>query len=211
MFAYVSVHSYTLNVYCLKVCFFQVYRKAYVNEFVLTKSNSFWLKELSTQFSEPSTKDISHQLSEVQVNSLGKLRIKNINRLFIGTLNINSVSCKFDQLKRLLQGKVDIIILIKVNWVLLFKQTNFLSKVILSSLDLIETRTEVVGILLYIREDLPCKELKLHRHPSDNEGIFVEVNLRKTKWLLFATYPTPSQVDELFFFFWWSRKKPRQV
>ena len=89
----------------------------------------------------------------------------------------------------------------KVNCVLLFKQTNFLSKVILSSLDLIETRTEVVGILLYIREDIPYKELKLHRHPSDNEGIFVEVNLRKTKWLLFATYSTPSQVDELFFFF----------
>ena len=27
----------------------------------------------------------------------------------------------------------------------------------------------------------------------------VEVNLQKTKWLLFATYHPPSQVDEYFF------------
>ena len=31
------------------------------------------------------------------------------------------------------------------------------------------------------------------------EGIFVEVNLRKTKLLLFGIYHPPSQVDEYFF------------
>ena len=29
--------------------------------------------------------------------------------------------------------------------------------------------------------------------------LFIEVNLRKTKWLLFAIYHLPSQVDEYFF------------
>ena len=55
------------------------------------------------------------------------------------------------------------------------------------------------GILLCISEDRPCKELKLHRHPHDIEGISVEVSLRKTRWLLFATYHPPSQVDKYFF------------
>ena len=55
------------------------------------------------------------------------------------------------------------------------------------------------GVLLYIREDIPCKELKLHRHPNDTEGIFVGVNLKKTKWLLFITYHPPSQVDGYLF------------
>ena len=55
-------------------------------------------------------------------------------------------------------------------------------------------------VLLYIREDIPFREIKLHRHPHDIEGIFVEVNLRKTKWLPFATYHPPSQVDEYFSF-----------
>ena len=44
------------------------------------------------------------------------------------------------------------------------------------------------GVLLYIREDIPCEELKLHRHPHDTEGIFAEDNLRKTEKLIFATY-----------------------
>ena len=34
----------------------------YVNEFVLAKSNSFWLKELSPQFSEPPPENIIYQL-----------------------------------------------------------------------------------------------------------------------------------------------------
>ena len=38
------------------------------------------------------------------------LRVKNMNRLIIGNLNINSISNKFDQLKLFVQGKVDILI-----------------------------------------------------------------------------------------------------
>ena len=50
-----------------------------------------------------------------------------------------------------------------------------------------------------MREDIPCKELKVHRHPLNIEGIFIEFNLRKNKWLLFVTYCPPSQVDEYLF------------
>ena len=35
------------------------------------------------------------------------LRAKNMNRLIIGNLNINSISNKFDQLRLFVQGKVD--------------------------------------------------------------------------------------------------------
>ena len=55
------------------------------------------------------------------------------------------------------------------------------------------------GILLYIREDIPCKELKLNTHPHGIKEIFVEVNLKKNKWLLFATHCPLSQGDEYFF------------
>ena len=36
---------------------------------------------------------------------------------------------------------------------------------------------------------------------NDIEGIFIEINLRKCKWLLFATYHPPSQCDNYFFDF----------
>ena len=34
------------------------------------------------------------------------------------------------------------------------------------------------GILVYIREDIPGKELSKHTQPSNIEGIFLEINLR---------------------------------
>ena len=55
------------------------------------------------------------------------------------------------------------------------------------------------GVLIYIREDIPSKLLADHKLPHDIEGIFVELNLRKKKWLLFGSYHPPSQSDEYFF------------
>ena len=43
------------------------------------------------------------------------------------------------------------------------------------------------GILLFVREDIPCKIIKTDCD-ADFEGIFVEINLRKKKWLLCCSY-----------------------
>ena len=43
------------------------------------------------------------------------------------------------------------------------------------------------GILLYIREELPCKIIKTD-FDADFEEIFVEIDLRKKKWLLCFSY-----------------------
>ena len=39
-------------------------------------------------------------------------------------------------------------------------------------------------VLIYIREDIPRKYLVDHKLPRDIEGFFIELNLRKSKWLL---------------------------
>ena len=44
------------------------------------------------------------------------------------------------------------------------------------------------GVLIYIKEDIPCKEVKRHAIELNMEGIFLEINLRKCKWLLFGGY-----------------------
>ena len=54
------------------------------------------------------------------------------------------------------------------------------------------------GVLIYIWEDIPSKLLPDHKLPHDIEGIFVELNLRKKKWLLFGSYHPSSQSDEFF-------------
>ena len=45
------------------------------------------------------------------ISVLDETRTKNTNRLLIGNLNINSLSSKFKQLKILIQGKVDTLII----------------------------------------------------------------------------------------------------
>ena len=44
------------------------------------------------------------------------------------------------------------------------------------------------GILIYVKEGIACKELKLQPYDERTEGICLEINLRKNKWLLFAGY-----------------------
>ena len=54
-------------------------------------------------------------------------------------------------------------------------------------------------VLIYVREDIPSKPLTDHKLPHYIEGIFVELNLRKNKWLFFGSYHPPSQSDKYFF------------
>ena len=44
------------------------------------------------------------------------------------------------------------------------------------------------GVMIYVREDIPSKRLTKHNFSKPIEGIFVEINLRKTKLLLFGGY-----------------------
>ena len=47
-----------------------------------------------------------------------------------------------------------------------------------------------------MRNDITSKLLTKHSFPNDIEGLFVEINFRKSKWLLFGTYYLPSQNDQ---------------
>ena len=55
------------------------------------------------------------------------------------------------------------------------------------------------GVMIFVREDIPSKILTKHNFPSDGEGLFVELNFRKSKWLLCGTYHPPTQNDQYFF------------
>ena len=44
------------------------------------------------------------------------------------------------------------------------------------------------GLLLYVRDDIPCKEVKSHTLPSNVECMLIEIKLRKRKYILVAGY-----------------------
>ena len=49
--------------------------------------------------------------------------------------------------------------------------------------------------MIYIRDTISSKILEKHVFSNDAESTFVELNFRKSKWLLCETYHPPSQSD----------------
>ena len=114
---------------------------------------------------------------------LKNLRIKNINRLVIGHLNINSIANKFESLKEINQGYIDILVI---------SETKLNESYSINMFDIDGYSTPYRydrntntggGILIYVKEDIACRELKTKSDDKSLEGIFLEINLEKSKWL----------------------------
>ena len=121
-----------------------------------------------------------------------------MNKLLIGKLNINSISIKFDQLKLFARGKVDILVITETKLDPNFPASQFLIESY-SEPYRFDTNRNGGGVLIYVQEDIPGKPLTDHKLPHDIKRIFVELSLRKNKWLLFGSYHPSSQSDAYFF------------
>ena len=53
--------------------------------------------------------------------------------------------------------------------------------------------------MIYVGYDMPSKMVTKHNLPEDIEAAFIELNFRKCKWLLCATYRAPYQNHNYFF------------
>ena len=52
------------------------------------------------------------------------------------------------------------------------------------------------GILVYFRNNITSKLLKIENLPSDIEAIFIEMNIKSKKWLLCCTHnPNKSLIE----------------
>ena len=131
-------------------------------------------------------------------NYLSNLRVKNMNKLLIGNLNISSIPNKFDQLKLLVRGKVDSLVITETKLDSTFPTSQFLIEGYSEPYHFDRNRNGG-GVLIYVPEDIQSEPLMGHKLPHDIQGIFVELNLRKNKWLLFGSYHPPNQSDEYFF------------
>ena len=54
--------------------------------------------------------------------------------------------------------------------------------------------------MIFVRDDIPTKEIKIKFLPSNIVCLFIELNIRKTKWLIVGCYHPPSQNDNYFFY-----------
>ena len=129
---------------------------------------------------------------------LNRLKLKNVHRLVIGHLNINSLPHKFYQLKSIIGKNIDILVITETKIDSSFPNSQF--RIEGFSMPYRFDRNRLgAGIIVYVRDDIPSKQRTRHKFPEDIEGIFTEVNLRKTKWLIFGAYRPPSQSAQYFF------------
>jgi exonuclease III len=110
-----------------------------------------------------------------------------LNRLILGHLNINSLRNKKDLLSEQIKGNVDILLLSETKLDKSFPETQFLIEGFTPPFRM-DRNSYGGGIMLYVRNDIPAQLLKCHTFSGKFENFFVEINLRKKKWLVSCSY-----------------------
>ena len=113
---------------------------------------------------------------------LRALRKKNLNKLIIAYLNVNSLRNKFELPKKQIQDNIDILMISETKTDASFPIGQFLLNGY-RTLFRLDRNAHGRSILLYVREDIPSKFLLVEKNLI--ESFIVEKNLRnKKKWLL---------------------------
>ena len=143
--------------------------------------------------SEPSdtrtdTGDYSNgnDMADTNITILNEIRKNYVNNVVIGHLNINSLANKFETLKVIIVDKLDILVLVETKLDNSFPEKQFIIEGYTKPYRLDRNRNG--GLLIYVRKDIPSKQLNKHLFTKNVEVLFIEVNLRKCKLLLAGTY-----------------------
>ena len=130
------------------------------------------------------SKDISFD-RESPYTILQNLRLKNVDKIIIAHLNINSIRNKIDLLADMISGKVDIMLISETKLDDTFPKSQFFLQGY-SEPSRLDRTANGGGLLLYLRNDIPTKPLPLIL--GNIECIILELTMSQKKWLLIGTY-----------------------
>ena len=132
-------------------------------------------------------------------SSFKNLKIKNSNRLVFGNLNTNTINKKFEQLKHIIKNSVDVLVVTETKLDPSFRNGQFFIDGFARPFRR-DRNKNGGGVMIFVRDDIPTKEIKIKFVPSDVECLSIELNIRKTKWLIVGCYHPPSQNYNYFFY-----------
>ena len=116
---------------------------------------------------------------------LRDLRVKNVDKIIIAHININSIRNKLGLFADLIRGKIDIILISETKLDCTFPKPQF--KITGYSPPFrLDRNKNGGGLLLFIRDDIPAKQLALKYEGI--ECIISEINISKKKWLVMGSY-----------------------
>lgn len=136
-----------------------------------------------TESSHSSEND--HEDEATAYSALNNLRVKSINKILIGHININSIRNKFEPLVDLIKGKLDIILISETKIDDTFPNAQFEIHGY-SPPQRFDRNAHGGGLLLYTRSDITCKPLSLVS--ADIECLISEITISKKKWLMLGIY-----------------------
>ena len=124
--------------------------------------------------------------------SLKEIRLKNLNRIVLAHLSISSLKNTLDALVEQVSGNVDVLVLSETKTDESFPEGQLKIPGFCTPVRLDRDRFGG-GILVYVQENIPAKLLS--SEAKTIEGIFIELNFRKKKWLLSCSYnPSKSNI-----------------
>ena len=118
---------------------------------------------------------------------LKKLKEKNSERPVIAHLNINSISSKFEPLTSMIKDNVDFLLVTESKLDDTFPHGQFQIEGYARPIRLDRTRNGG-GLIIFVRDDLTCKELKPRVLYPELECTFLELRVRQSKWLVLVGY-----------------------
>ena len=130
-----------------------------------------------------SYKSVSHEKSPFSV--LQNMRKKNIDRIIFGHLNINSIRNKIHTLADIVSGNIDVLLISETKIDNTFPDNQFFLNGFGKPLRF-DRNVNGGGLLLYVRQDIPCKQLQ--SLDKQIECITAELRLGKSKWLILGIY-----------------------
>ena len=187
---YIHIHKHTYiytNIHTYTQTYIHIHKHTYIYTYIdihihtHTNIHTYIYTNIHTY-----THTYTYSLDELSL--LKELKLKNVKRLMIGELNINSLANKFEHLNTFVGKYVDILILIETKLDSSFPSTQLLIDGYITPYRLDRNIHGGGGVLAYIRDDILCTQLFNHSYDRDIEGIVFEINLRKCKWLVFAGY-----------------------
>ena len=119
------------------------------------------------------------------------VRLSNPKKVTIGHLNINSIPNKFNGIMSVVKDNLDIFLISETKIDPSFPEAQFC----FPGYGIPHRKDRCIGgggLLMYVNEDIPSRQLKTHILPNNIEILCVEINLKKQKWCILGIYRPPN-------------------
>ena len=141
-------------------------------------------KSLTYKFS--SLDQITTEEEDVK-SSLRSLKLRNVNRLIFGQINISSIRKNFKLLFSLVSNNIDVLLISKTKIDNTFLVSRFCAPGYSAPFRFHHTGNGR-DILLYVKKHIPCRTLIKFFFEKSIEAFAIKIILRKVMWLLICSY-----------------------